>query len=113
VYILLIVGGNSALDRRHQREGMGPFLQPETLFFERAHNPLGVRIEQSPHLLTDHPHASVFHHAPNASKGTFEGLELGTLRASPTGARGAQLRSTPSLGIGVGASTGLCLQLGV
>jgi hypothetical protein len=41
---MLIIGGHSALERCHQLTGTGPFLQPETLFFERAHDPCGVRI---------------------------------------------------------------------
>jgi hypothetical protein len=41
---MLSVGGNSALECRHQHEGTGPFLQPETHFFEHAHDPCGARI---------------------------------------------------------------------
>src|SRR5215216_7935130 len=39
-----MIGGNSALERRHQLEGTGPFLQPETRLLARAHDSFGVRL---------------------------------------------------------------------
>lgn len=41
---MVIVVGNPTFECSDQVIGAGPFLQPEALFFEGAHHPLGVRI---------------------------------------------------------------------